>query len=498
MTFFNDLMTVVHHPNLLPIALGAAVLGWLVYQWVLFTIATRKVRSIPTVGSDGFIMSYFSAWRYEFGIGRQMIQEGYDKYPGGVFKVPTLSSPNRWLIVVSGAKLVDDIRKAGKDELSFSDAGFELFQSDHLVQGPGKSVNNRDTTYHIGVVQGPLTKGYPHLFEEIRDEIAQSYNDLIPPTEGRNPEYRSIQENLTVHLVVAGTFLGLLPPFLRPLVGRLITKFPASNSLVQKHITPLVEEVTKINQIYGPKSEKRPNNLISWLMDAAPEQCRTMADIAGRVILINIAAIHTTSLALNDTLFELAARQEYIVPLRAEVEQAIEEYGWTKEAMTRMYKLDSFIKESCRVNGLLAVSMVRNARTDYHLSNGTVIPAGFRVVTAADPTHHDPLIYEDPNSFKGFRFCGPNGNDESANRLRNQLVSLDLNYMLFGNGRSACPGRFFAVNELKAMLAHLLINYDFKLPNDETEPPAPIWIGHHRVPNQTAGIMFKERITKKQ
>ncbi|KAG2005613.1 cytochrome P450 [Coprinopsis cinerea AmutBmut pab1-1] len=499
----------------------AAVLGflassWIVYQWVTFTISTRKVRDIPTVGPDGFISSYLSAWKYEFGNGKQMIQEGYEKYPGSVFKVPTLSSPNRWMIVVNGSRLIEDLRKASKEQLSFGDAFFELFQSDHLMHGPGKSVNRRDTAeYHIGVVRGPLTRGYPFRFEDIKDEISQSFSDLIPVTESwspvkihdviihiicrttnrlfvglplcRDPDYCRIQETITVHLVTAGTFLALLPAAFRPVVGRLITRFPSTIKKVQDCITPLAEEIIKSKAAWEGKN----GNLLSWLWEEAPEKCKTLSDLAGRLIMVNIASLHTTTQVVTDTLLELAARQEYVAPLRSEVEDAIDELGWTKEAMSKMHKLDSFIKETCRLKGLMPITVVRNARVDYRLSNGAVIPAGFRVSASASPLHTDPLVYENAESFDGYRFVGSQ-KDGSSNG-HSQLVSLDSNYLLFGHGRAACPGRFFAVSEIKAMMAHVLLNYDFKLPNDETRAPEADWFGHHRVPNQTAEIMFRKR-----
>lgn len=36
--------------------------------------------------------------------------------------------------------------------------------------------------------------------------------------------------------------------------------------------------------------------------------------------------------------------------------------------------------------------------------------------------------------------------------------------MGFGHGIHACPGRFFAANEVKIALIFTLLNYDFKLP----------------------------------
>ncbi|KIL65473.1 hypothetical protein M378DRAFT_162099 [Amanita muscaria Koide BX008] len=53
------------------------------------------------------------------------------------------------------------------------------------------------------------------------------------------------------------------------------------------------------------------------------------------------------------------------------------------------------------------------------------------------------------------------GND--SENLKHQFVSLSVDYVLFGHGRRACPGRFFVANERKVMLSHVLLNYDIKM-----------------------------------
>ncbi|KAG2005639.1 cytochrome P450 [Coprinopsis cinerea AmutBmut pab1-1] len=496
--------------------LGIGAACWLLYQWVLFHITKRKLRHIPTVGSDSFITSYISAWKFMVN-GHQMIQEGYEKYPGKTFKVPTLVTPNRWLIIVSGTKLVEDFRKATEEQLSFKNVAFELLHTDHLFG----TANMRTEPYHIDVVRGPMTRGFPGRFDEIKEEIHESFSDLMPPSDDwtpyaihsalipivcrtsnrlfvglplcRNPEYRRIQENLTIHIFAAANFLNVLPAFMRPLVGRLITKFPADNKRLQKHLGPLINERIAMDEANGRKWEGRPNDLISWLLDLVPPELKNLPDMTLRIISINIAAIHTTSITLSNTLFDLAPRQEYIEPLRKEVEEIIEEYGWTKEAMGRMRKLDSFIKESSRVSGLASLSVTRKSMTDYKLSDGTVLPAGFRVAVAAIPTHLDPSVYDDAAEFKGFRFAEKREGGEEFDHLRHQMVSLDPNFLFFGHGRPACPGRFFAVNEVKAMLAYILMNYDFKLPEDSKTPPSPHWFASNRSPNQFAKILFRKR-----
>lgn len=59
--------------------------------------------------------------------------------------------------------------------------------------------------------------------------------------------------------------------------------------------------------------------------------------------------------------------------------------------------------------------------------------------------------------------------------------------------RNPSPGRFFAVNELKAILAHILVTYDIKLPGDSTEVPKGRWFGGNNTPDRSAQVLFRKR-----
>lgn len=59
------------------------------------------------------------------------------------------------------------------------------------------------------------------------------------------------------------------------------------------------------------------------------------------------------------------------------------------------------------------------------------------------------------------------------------------------------PGRFFAANELKCLMGHLLLNYDVKWPNRDLleggyAPPNEV-IGINTRPDENASIMFRRR-----
>ena len=49
-------------------------------------------------------------------------------------------------------------------------------------------------------------------------------------------------------------------------------------------------------------------------------------------------------------LYYLATFPEYIQPIREEVEEVVKSEGWTKAGLDQMHKVDSFIKESQRLN----------------------------------------------------------------------------------------------------------------------------------------------------
>ncbi len=58
---------------------------------------------------------------------------------------------------------------------------------------------------------------------------------------------------------------------------------------------------------------------------------------------------------LTTALYALATHPEYAEALRDEVEAIINEEGYTKSAMGKMNKLDSFVKESHRLYGNIGV-----------------------------------------------------------------------------------------------------------------------------------------------
>ena len=116
--------------------------------------------------------------------------------------------------------------------------------------------------------------------------------------------------------------------------------------------------------------------MLQWILESAIPRNYSDVQIIERIMLVNFAAIHTSSnvrvassptrskrstrhanvisncQSIAHALLDLAAYPEYIQPLRQEIESIIAAEGWTKAAMGKMWKVDSFLRESQRVNGI--------------------------------------------------------------------------------------------------------------------------------------------------
>jgi len=178
----------------------------------------------------------------------------------------------------------------------------------------------------------------------------------------------------------------------------------------------------------------------------------------------------------------------YIQPMREEVEAVVNKEGWTKSALSKFHKIDSFLKEAQRLN-VGSSNMTRIALKDFTFTDGTFIPKGTNVSIAAE-MHRDENNYANPEIFDGFRFAdmGLSAGDSG----KYQMVATSPDHLVFGHGRHACPGRFFAANELKMMMAHLVLTYDVKLENEGVRPPNQ-WFASVCVPNEEAEVLFRKR-----
>jgi cytochrome P450 len=99
----------------------------------------------------------------------------------------------------------------------------------------------------------------------------------------------------------------------------------------------------------------------------------------------------------------------------------------------------------------------------YTLPCGRVLPAHTCIAVASGPIAQSEEYYESPNEFDGFRFDRERQSSSAGATSANYFTSTGGGSLIFGHGKLACPGRFFAGLESKLILIHILLNYELRL-----------------------------------
>ena len=163
----------------------------------------------------------------------------------------------------------------------------------------------------------------------------------------------------------------------------------------------------------------------------------------------------------TSALYRLLSNLEYVEPLRHDVETAVAEEGWTKAAMDKMHKIDSFIRETQRVDDLcwfilaepqlpihyfsFSAALTRLALRPFTFSNGVTVPAGTLIAIPSGAVHNDEEIYPNPEEFDGFRFAKLRERD-GVSVARHQALSTSADHLTFGYGRRAWCFFFFCLD----------------------------------------------------
>ncbi|KAK5063689.1 hypothetical protein LTR69_004395 [Exophiala sideris] len=322
-------------------------------------------------------------------------------------------------------------------------------------------------------------------------------------------------------MAVSAAVLKQSPALLRPLLGPIVTIPNRTHTKGYARIVrPEIERRQRLLNDTSVDKEKRigetePNDFLQWTIRRARESgipVENDADIiAERILAVNFAAIHTSTFSITNAIFDLLASDPsltYVDQLRDEVSIVLTEDSgtWTKQGVAKLIKIDSALRESSRIGSFLGLGLGRIVVTPEGTTapNGTFCPYGSKISVPTNGLHNDPLQYPDALIYQPLRFstqrksqsqgdgCGDQGAiaEDYVKQANLSFVSTSPTYHAFGHGRHACPGRFFAANELKLLLAHMLLKYEFEMLPSRPESK---WLGPTLVPPMKATIKIRRR-----
>jgi hypothetical protein len=188
----------------------------------------------------------------------------------------------------------------------------------------------------------------------------------------RDEEWLSSTINITTDAMNSIYALRQYRPWMRPFVAPFLSqlrKMDEYQKFFSRKVNPQVKAIVNAYKQNGTFTRKPSaadidddditddnNSLVHWTIQNYKDPSKiTVAGIANVEIVTAFAAIHTTSMALTNVLLDLAAHPQYVVELREEFETVVAEENCPdkllrKTSMPKLKKLDSFIKESQRMN----------------------------------------------------------------------------------------------------------------------------------------------------
>lgn len=338
-------------------------------------------------------------------------------------------------------------------------------------------------------------------------------------TLGRNEDFIKNVVEFAQAVPTQGILLRVVPVSLRPLLtGIFLIPIRRYYKKATKYLTPVVEkrmaDVEKKERDADFEYEE-PSDLLQWnILNAWKNPDRaiewTTALISKRYMATSFAAVHTTALTSTNVLFDIVAadpKYNALETVREEVIRVYEEENrqWSKAGLAKLVRLDSCLRESLRLrfSGGIALGRTVMKKGGLTARNGTHLPQGAHVGILTYGIHFNPDNYEQCEIYDPFRYSRAReeialktkdksiGETDRKELLRGQnlsVISTSESYLPFGHGKTACPGRFFAIQEIKLMIAFLLLNYEFK---PLAKRPSNPWIKDMQIAHPTATITMR-------
>lgn len=299
---------------------------------------------------------------------------------------------------------------------------------------------------------------------------------------------------MDMSVFVSLVVLRLFPPWTHYILTWLLPTTWRGHRYIRHAKKLLVPEIHRRRAVFAENRPIEKDNLLSWMMEIADEREADPASLAHLEVVMSLASIHTSQMNAVHCLYDLVARPGYVEEIREEIRQVAREDGgwrnWKKTSFTKLWKLDSFMRESQRFNPPTLLSMHRVMLQNHQLSDGIILPKGAHVSMAVNAIQNDSEVTPESNVFDGFRYYKLR--QKKGEGHLHQFSTTQEKVLNFGHGTYSCPGRFFASLEIKIILVRLIMDFEWKLPVGQGRP-ANLTAHEFIFPNPDGELLMKAR-----
>ncbi|KAG0164864.1 hypothetical protein DFQ28_009584 [Apophysomyces sp. BC1034] len=327
-----------------------------------------------------------------------------------------------------------------------------------------------------------LDRGFANLFPPTDSIVIQNPNDFfqkfiaymsVPSLVGceveANPHVLASFANFTGDVTNNVPILMLVPKVFHPFILPYLQSTKHHHQVMRDHIVPIIRR--RRAKMADAAAHGEPHglqlNFLQGLMEYVKPDGSHYSDddVAQSILLVAFASVHTTSMNMAFALYWLLARPDLYKELEIEIKEVLGDEPVTHQRLEKMAFLNAFIREALRY-GVDKLAHGRKVLQDFTFANGYQVPKGRTVQTTNRllnlglNTEQDTLQGMDPT--------------RSLNR---GSTTPARDFVTFGLGKHLCPGRFFAVHEIKLSLVSLLRQYNITTLSGKTPQPVQFFGG---------------------
>ncbi|RYP79128.1 hypothetical protein DL771_000106 [Monosporascus sp. 5C6A] len=515
--------------NLIEAALfggSCIILAWTLSRW-LGALVKQKDDAFKTPCIRSILLrpllvlkARFDAWSFLIR-GPAIIQAAFEKSNGAPFSVDT---PSNTIVLVSDWKHIKEINAAPEGTLSLLGAAKEVLQPKHTMSDFNWMDKRGSDGAPLQMTLRSRLSGYlPVLLPEIRSDLCalldQRFDSLavvngvkqgaIFPTIlgavaksnaralfgaklSQNPGFLKAATKMIEHTLIIAEILRMVPSIFYDHLGRFLSSRLNSGKIMTEALTAVVSERFRDRELRKEGYDTpEHNDCIQWIMDHSPRHKPWgVTRVVHELIAVWFGSVHIASTTACAAVFDLCDRSEYVDILRQEIEQT----GWEafdKSGGQIFPLMDSFMKESARLNPIESVSTRRKVLKPFRFSDGTTVQPGQWVCSAPKGMNRIPATWAEADKFYGFRFVKPEVLEQAKQNIKGLSSGLssspsndsfeipkggkpsaytDLSdWQQWGTGKASCTGRWYASAAIKIMLGTLITKYDIKLVNPEAK-----------------------------
>ncbi|KAK0641438.1 cytochrome P450 [Cercophora newfieldiana] len=446
---------------------------------------------------------------------KPMLDEAAKKYPDR----PWFFTYSGFELVVFPSAYVDEVRRLGARTASLVDflttvqfGGWKLIGTDDSSStlhktastdlarsvgplGPARQQVAREALQAV-VGDAPQWKTVNLFWTVLEVVAATGAIGLVGEPLSRDPRWLRAVRTLPIFVGIGVYISCFMPRLLRPFVATLsytpawlLHKYLAH--LLRPSVERAIKETSESTKEGGaPKKTTLIHLLLARYKPGGLDTTQLIRD----VITATFESTPTTAVSLYWMLTELVLRPDLVSELRAELQSILLPDGSLPPTqLTELTKMDSFMRESARVNTFHYLGLNRILQHDFQFSIGPRLPKGTIICVDQDNIHNSPELYgPKPEEFDALRFYRKR--QEPGQETRHQYASNGPELLVWGDGPQVCPGRVFATNTMKILLAELLLNYDLQMPAGAYKPERSSFPNGSSQPDMATQLMVRRRV----